>query len=83
MDMSKLADEIIRDLCEKPVPGLERLHLHDALTQCEAELSTDAEGRGFNEARLAEAIVDRPDVYPDPIPARIAALAKRYGYQDE
>jgi len=78
MDMSKVADEIIRDLGAKGVPFLERARLHDALTQYEAELSADAEGRGFNEVRLAEAIVDRPEGYPKVITERVEAISERY-----
>jgi hypothetical protein len=78
MDMSKVADEIITDLGATGVPFPERARLHDALTQYEAELSANAEGRGFNEVRLAEAIVDRPGNYPDVIAERVEAICKRY-----
>lgn len=83
LDMSKVADEIITDLEAEGVPFLDRALLHDALTQYEVELSANAEGRGFNEVRLAEAIVDRPDAYPQAIAERVAAIAKRYGPDED
>lgn len=83
VDTSKLADEIIRDLCEKPVPAMDRFHLHDALTQFECELSAYMEGRGFNLARLAEAIVDRPQTWEGPIADQVVSLSERYGFGDE
>lgn len=83
LDMGKVADEIIRDGCEKPVPALDRLRLHDALSEFSCELDANAEGRGFNEVRLAEAIVNRPENYPDMIAERVNGLMERYGYGDD
>lgn len=81
VDTSMLADEIIRDLCEKPVPPLERMRLHDALSQFECELEGFMESHGYNLTRLAESIVDRP--WEGPIADRMTALADRYGFEED
>lgn len=84
--MDRVGDAIVRDVCEQPIPGLERLRLSDALSEFERNIALESfDGHGFNDTAFGEYLADNAERFADEAPRLaevIGQLRDTYGYRD-
>jgi hypothetical protein len=83
-DMDKVGDALVRDLCGKPISGVDRLLVSDALSEFEQHVGLEwFEGCGFSNTMLGEYLSDMAEEFDKDAPrlAKIVTdLRRQYGY---